>query len=67
MRGIRTIIYGDSEDKDSVVLQGVWKRKSEVDGEMPCMRRMEYYGGRDSGDRKERCSGSLDYSPRGRP
>ena len=67
MRGIRTIIYGDSEDKDSVVLQGVWKRKPEMDGKMPCMRRMEYDGRGDSGDRKERHPGSLDYSSRCRP
>ena len=53
MRGIRTIIYGDSEDKDSVVLQGVWKRESEMDGKVPSVRGVEHYGGGDGGDGKE--------------
>ena len=37
-------IYGNGEDKDGMVLQGVWKRKFEMDGQVPGLRGMEYYG-----------------------
>lgn len=43
-------IYGNGEDKDGMVLQGVWKREFEMDGQMPGLWGMEYYGGRDCGD-----------------
>jgi hypothetical protein len=36
--------YGDSEDKECVVLQGVRKREPEMDGKVPCVRGMEYDG-----------------------
>ena len=41
---IKRLIYGSNKDKDRVVLQDVWKRESEVDGQMPCVRGMEYDG-----------------------
>ena len=36
--------YGDSEDKDGMVLQGVRKRESEMDGQMSCLRGVEHHG-----------------------
>lgn len=37
-------IYGNGEDKDGMVLQGVWKREFEMDGQVPGLWGMEYYG-----------------------
>ena len=45
--------YGDSKDKERMVLQVLRKRESEMDGKMSLMRRVEHDGGRDRGNRKE--------------
>ena len=42
--------YGDSEDKECVVLQGVRKREPEMDGQVSCVRGVEYDGRGDSCD-----------------
>ena len=43
--------YGNSEDKDGVVLQVMRKREFEMDGKMPSLWRVEYDGGGYCGDR----------------
>ena len=54
-------IYYLYEDKDGMVLQGMRKRESEMDGQVSCLRGVEYHGGGDCGDGKEagRCSSSI--------
>ena len=54
--------YGDSKDKERMVLQVLRKRESEMDGKMSLMRRVEHDGGRDGGDRKEAVFSDLEYS-----
>lgn len=46
---IYIMYYGNSEDKDGLVLQILRKRELQVDGKMSGLWRMEYYGGRDGG------------------